>query len=132
MVERKAILWPRKVNGSRHRSPGCLTACRLHGWCSTVGCVSWNAPLANLASTREMNSGMTTRSGVPVFDNAMSSNTEHRKRAVLYSMKMKLDGKEEETALTHVGLAWDAFESVAHTPDQSMPDGTPGQLAGAS
>ena len=50
-----------------------------------------------------MNSSLMTRSDVPVFENTMSSYAEHRKRAVLYSMKMKLDGKREPTAVTTFG-----------------------------
>ena len=55
-------------------------------------------------SNREMRLGMTTRSDVPVFDNTMSSYSEHWKRAVLYSMKM-LDGKQKQRAVT-LQISW--------------------------
>ena len=64
------------------------------------------------ASNHEMISVMTTRSDVPLFDNTMRRYAEYWERAVLYSMKMKLDGKQKQTAVTLLGaltgLAWES------------------------
>ena len=65
---------------------------------------------------------MTSRNDVSVFDNTMSRYTEYWKRAALYSMKLKLDGKQKQKAVT---LVWRGMlVSLQLTlPDQLEDDG---------
>ena len=80
-----------------------------------------------------MNSCMTTRSDVSVFDKHDEQLRRVREETrFCVPWTVKLDGKRKQTAVALHGavasLAWDACESLADTPEQLEADGACGHF----